>query len=229
MPLKLIPANTEMPILQGRTRGLRWIVGSSDHGCWLGSYEAAKQRALVALAREGSVFYDIGANVGFYTLLGSALVGPAGRVIAFEPVARNLEYLRRHLEINRITNVTVIDSAVSDESGDRSFMAGASNATGRLSPTGDTVVPVETLDALIARGIIPDPDIIKMDIEGGELNALSGAKRMLERVKPTILVATHSESIHQACIEFLTGLGYRLLDRWPDGRLLPGDELIALG
>lgn len=228
-PLNLIPDDAEVPILQGRMRGMRWIVGSSNHGCWLGSYEAAKQRAFVELARGRSVVYDVGANVGFYTLLGSAVVAPAGRVFAFEPVSRNLKYLRRHLEINRVANVTVIDAAVSDGSGHRSFAHGASNATGHLSPNGDSLVRVETLDRLIELGTIQDPDVIKIDIEGGELGALRGAKRMLERARPTMLLATHGDSIHRECIGFLRDLDYRVMHDSPDGIELPPDELIAFG
>src|SRR5664280_711279 len=68
-PLSLIPSGTQMPILQGPLHGKRWIVGASNHGCWLGSYEAAKQKKITEFVRPGMVCWDVGANVGFYTLL----------------------------------------------------------------------------------------------------------------------------------------------------------------
>src|SRR5256885_1092969 len=74
-PLHLIPSKAVLPILQGPGRGLRWIVGSYNHGCWLGSYEYEKQVVLQRLVQKGNVVYDIGAHVGFFTLIFSRLVG----------------------------------------------------------------------------------------------------------------------------------------------------------
>ena len=82
-PLRLIPCGAQMTILQGPLRGKRWIAGSSDHGCWLGSYEYPKQRAFSAAISHGDVVYDLGANVGFYSLLASVLVGTKGQVFSF--------------------------------------------------------------------------------------------------------------------------------------------------
>jgi hypothetical protein len=81
-PLRCVPRDVTVPILQGPLRGARWVVGSHTHGCWFGSYEADRQRAFVRLVRPGAVVYDLGANVGFYTLLAARLAGPAGRVLA---------------------------------------------------------------------------------------------------------------------------------------------------
>jgi hypothetical protein len=75
LPLRLIPKQAEVRILQGPLRGKRWIAGSSNHGCWLGSYEAAKQRKIIEFLRPGMVCWDVGVNVGFYTLLFAELVG----------------------------------------------------------------------------------------------------------------------------------------------------------
>jgi len=112
LPLKLIPGGTILPILQGNLKGKKWIVGSSNHGCWLGTYEFAKQRLFSETIREGSVVYDIGAHVGFYTLLASVLVGPKGKVVAFEPLPRNIYYLKKHLRLNQCKNVILVEAAV---------------------------------------------------------------------------------------------------------------------
>lgn len=78
LPLRLIPKQAGVRILQGPLCGRRWIAGSSNHGCWLGSFEAEKQRKISELVRPGMVCWDVGANVGFYTLLLAELVGAAG-------------------------------------------------------------------------------------------------------------------------------------------------------
>lgn len=78
LPLRLVPRELEVRILQGPLRRKRWIARSSEHGCWLGSYEAAKQERMIEFVRPGMVCWDVGANVGFYTLLLAELVGGAG-------------------------------------------------------------------------------------------------------------------------------------------------------
>ena len=83
--------------MQDKLKGKKWIVGSSNHGCWLGTYEFAKQRLFSETIREGSIVYDIGAHLGFYALLASVLVGPKGRVVAFEPLTKNICFLEKHL------------------------------------------------------------------------------------------------------------------------------------
>jgi hypothetical protein len=133
LPLRLLPSNAVLPILQGRLKGKKWIVGSSVHGCWLGSYEFDKQRLFEQTVTRGSVVFDIGAHVGFYTLLSSVLVGTVGKVFAFEPVPRNLHYLYEHLRFNDATNVTVTEAAVADACGTTLFDESANSATGHLS------------------------------------------------------------------------------------------------
>lgn len=210
LPLKLIPAQMVVPIWQGRLRGVRWIVGSSTHGCWLGSYEYYKQRVFVDTVKNGGILFDIGAHVGFYTLLASVLVGSTGRVYAFEPVLRNLFYLGKHLKINHITNVTVVKAAVSDLSGEATFDEGPGSSMGHLSAQGTYIVNTVTLDEMIAAKQIPVPDYLKIDVEGAEWSVLHGAKFLLAQSHPTIFLATHSPTIHQECCRFLESLGYSL-------------------
>lgn len=91
LPLRLIPDDTVVRIVQGPLRGKRWIAGSSNHGCWLGSYELAKQKKVIELVRPGMVCWDVGAHMGFYTLVFAEVSGLAGRVFAFEPLPRSVE------------------------------------------------------------------------------------------------------------------------------------------
>ncbi len=209
LPLKLVPAQARMPILQGRLRGKKWVVGSGVHGYWLGSYEYKKQQVLVKMIREGDVAFDIGAHVGFYTLLASMLVGPSGRVYAFEPLPRNLLYLREHLRLNHISNVTVLEAAVSDRCGVTRFEEGASSFAGCIAANGSFQVETVCLDELVP-GKIPPPACIKVDAEGAEMLILSGAGTTLSTFHPTVLLATHGIESHQQSCQYLRMLGYRL-------------------
>ena len=139
-PFRLIPPDLAVPVLQGPLRGKRWIVGSHLHGCWLGSYEWEMQRRIAGQIEPGSVFYDVGANVGFYTLLGALRAGPAGWVYAFEPLPENAAFLRKHLAMNRIRNVEIFETAISDQSGTASFSSESTRAMGKLAAAGTVIV-----------------------------------------------------------------------------------------
>jgi FkbM family methyltransferase len=217
LPLRLIPPQTVLPILQGKLRGKKWIVGSGNHGYWLGSYEIDKRRLFEKTVPRGGVVFDLGGNVGYYSLLSSILVGPQGRVFAFEPLPRNLDFLRRHLSLNRVENVTVIDAAVADHSGTAFFEENASTSKGRIAEQASLTVRSVALDDLLAAGTLPRPDLLKIDIEGAEFLALQGARNLLARHHPTIFLSTHSGKVHQECLRLLGDLGYQLssLDRRP--------------
>lgn len=167
LPLRLIPPQTVFPVLQGPLRGMKWVTGSGVHGYWLGIYENEKQQKFIQHVKKGGVVYDIGANVGFYTLLSSVLVGETGQVVAFEPLPANIVYLERHLAMNRIRNVQVVQAAVSDENGTAMFSDRTERSSGHLDHAGKLEVRTITLDTLYERGEIPPPDIMKIDVEGG--------------------------------------------------------------
>lgn len=209
-PLRLIPPTATVPILQGRLRGMRWIVGAGTHGCWLGSYEYRQRVLFEAMIKEGTVVFDIGAQAGFYTLLAAILVGPRGRVYAFEPVPRNLFYLKEHLRLNNLSNVTVIEAAVADGCGSAALEAGPNPSEGRLASRGQLRVRTVSLDELIARQELPEPDYLKIDVEGAELLVLKGAEATIAKHHPTILLSTHGDDIHKQCGIFLDGLHYHL-------------------
>lgn len=225
-PLKFIPLPMKMPILQGKLRGKQWIVKSSVHGCWIGSYEYDMQILFEKTISEGKVVFDIGAHVGFYTLLASELVCSKGRVFAFEPMPRNLFYLQEHLRLNHITNVTVIEAAISDSSGLANFEETANPYQGHLSAQGTIQVKIVNLDQMIALGEIVIPDYLKIDVEGAEMQVLLGAKNILEKAHPTIFLATHGDVLQKQCREFLTLLGYQLKPT-SKKNIEQADEIIA--
>ncbi len=209
LPLKLIPNNTVLPILQGKLKGKKWIKGSSINGCWLGTYEFDKQQLFQEYVKPGMVIYDVGANAGFYTLLGSVLTGNSGKVFAFEPVPRNIFYIKKHLELNKIDNTVVVGKAVSDKITKLKFSLSTNPSMGHISEEGEIEVETITLDEFIQQGN-PPPDLIKMDIEGAEFEALIGVRELFKTNKPIIFLATHGEDIKKNCLQLLKDFGYKI-------------------
>ncbi|MEZ6234082.1 MAG: FkbM family methyltransferase [Phycisphaerales bacterium] len=209
-PLRLIPKSSVVRILSGPNRGLRWVVGASTHGNWLGTFEGDKPRRMAERLKPGMTVFDVGANVGYFTLLSARSVGPEGKVFAFEPLPRNLEFLRRHVKLNALDNVTVLDTAVAEHAGTAHFSSGENHSMAHLADAGEFEVRLIGLDEEIDAGRLPDPNILKMDIEGAEAAALRGAKRMLERARPLVFLATHGPDIHAECLDLLRSVGYRV-------------------
>lgn len=209
-PLRFIPKKIRLPIIRGSLKGKKWIVGSSNHGCWIGIYEYQKQHIFERTITQGSIVYDLGAHVGFYTLLASVLVGSGGKVVSFEPIPRNIFFLKEHLRLNQIDNVQVVEAAVSNKSGITFFDECPFSMMSHISTKGKLQVKTVAIDDLISEGEIPPADYIKIDIEGAEMLALSGAKFMISRSTPTIFLATHGKSVHQECCQFLRALDYKL-------------------
>lgn len=206
-------------VLAGALKGARWVVGSCTHGCWLGTYEADKQKLFAQYVRPGMIVYDVGANVGFYTLLASRLAGASGHVYAFEPMPRNVSYLERHIRLNDCRNVTVRQAAVGERDGEALFREEASHSQSALDEKGSLRVRVVALDS---QAEVRPPDVIKMDIEGGEAAALKGAVETLRRHRPVIFLATHGHELHRECSSLLSSIGYSLTEVGDSG-----DELLA--
>lgn len=191
---------------------MKWIAGSSTHGVWQGWYETEKQKKFAELISPGDVVFDLGGHAGFYTLLASRLFGTAGHVYSFEPWLPNCAAIRRHVEINALSNVTLVEAAVADYEGSSQFRQGDSAETGALSSDGGNVsVRVIALDWFIQT--LPEahrrPAVLKVDVEGAELRALQGTENLLRRVHPSLLVATHSAELFDQCRRPLESTGYR--------------------
>ena len=216
LPLRVVPKRAVVPVLQGELRGMRWIVGSSTHGCWLGTYEHQTQRLFASLVPANGTVYDIGANVGFYTLLAATR---AKRVIAVEPLAENVAYLKRHLDLNGVFNVEVWPAAVADKEGEEPFAAAGDRSQGTLGAEGPMVRTI-TLDRLCE--ICGPPALIKVDVEGAEYRVLQGAQKCLAEHRSTILMSTHSISLHLTCLTLLTNSGYDVQQVGNDGLLARG-------
>ena len=206
--LKILPGEVILPILQGKAKGNKWIKGSGVNGYWLGSYESEQQSIMEKNLGPGDVFLDVGSHVGFFTLLGSNLVGKKGRVFSFEPLPRNLDFLRKHVKLNKLDNVNVIPVAVSDEIGLSGFNEGASSETGSIKPDGKLKVRVTTLDALLEDKTIQAPDFIKVDVEGAQKKVLDGAINLLKNFHPSLLIEAKFEDRKDNFYSLLSELGY---------------------
>jgi FkbM family methyltransferase len=223
LPLRAIPNGAVLPILAGPSRGMKWIAGSGPSSNWLGLNEVNKRRRFAREVRPGQVVYDIGANVGSYTLLAARLVGPSGAVVSVEPLPENLRYLERHVEINGLHNVRIIPAAATDRVGTLRFQGTSDRVTSHIAPDGDVIVDGTTVDALVANPDLRAPDFLKIDVEGAEAGVLRGATETLAAHRPTIFLATHGDAVFEECRGLLDGADY-VVEPIPE---LPG-EFIAL-
>jgi FkbM family methyltransferase len=184
---------------------------------YMGTIEPEVQEALLDHLRPGDVFYDIGANIGFFTLVGSRLVGPGGRVLAFEAEPEALVCLREHLVRNGCANAEVKNAAVCSASGTVEFLRcdpsiSPDRGLGRVvteESAGERIpVPAVALDDVIETR--PAPDFVKCDAEGAEVEVFRGARRLLREKRPKILCEIHSQENGRLLGEMLGNLGYRL-------------------
>jgi FkbM family methyltransferase len=178
-----------------------------------GTLEPPVQEALRRLLAEGDVFYDIGANVGFFTLVGARLVGPAGRVVAFEPVPWCASAVGRNIELNGFDHAQIRAEAVGAVDGSaRLLVVGEASwshleSTGRHADVRDEIdVAVASIDSLVAAGTIPPPDVMKIDTEGAELQAIEGARATIAEHRPAIVCELHDTN--EAFVALMDELGY---------------------
>ncbi len=163
---------------------------------WLGTHEEPVQRTLVEHVRRGDVVYDIGAHIGFFSLLCASLAGEQGRVFAFEPRADNLDRLRANVAANAVRNIEAHGVAIRDRAGEATFVLHGSSLQGHLAdrPEADGVrVRTQSVDALVASGM-PPPDILKIDVEGAEGRVIRGAARTIAHRRPAIVIEIHSDA-----------------------------------
>ena len=210
--LLLIPQNAVLPVMQGRNKGFKVIKGSGVNGYWLGSYEYQKQNLMAEYTKDGMVCYDVGAHVGFYSWLFSRFAGKNGRVFSFEPDPVNLGYLLRHVELNKITNTAIFSCGVWDKSSIKDFSLNSSESSFIKMNKKELHVPVFKLDELIAKQYILPPDIVKIDTEGAELEALKGMEGALRRKRPIIFIALDSIKNRETVFLYLQSLGYQVLN-----------------
>lgn len=180
----------------------------------LGIYEYPLQQLLMGMIESGQVFFDIGAHVGFMTLLASRAVGRDGLVVSCEPHPANARSLRNALQSNRISNVIVLEVAVGSRSGkSRLLTEGLPTTQARLSSAKDehAGVAVEVMCVDEIANLYGWPDVVKVDVEGHESAVLEGATRVMSSARrPAWLIETHSAEQLDKCHQTMRTRGLTL-------------------
>ena len=212
-----------VPVLRGTGRGLRVRFGESALRRAWARAEAAVEDAFIAHLHVGDVVYDLGANIGWYSLLAARAVGPGGRVLAFEPSLLNAALVQQNAASNNFENVSVIPAAATDQDGWMTFLD-KGNLESRLDKddseaqaerraereqhvVGESIVPVTTLDSWLAQTSQPPPNLVKIDVEGAELGVLRGMGEILRANRPTLIIELHGTRTE--VVDFLDAAGYR--------------------
>lgn len=216
------------------------LVDVIERNLWVnGIWDQPIKSLMTAVLRPGDHFLDLGANIGYFTLLASQLVGPAGTVVAVEPSIRALRKLTNHVWLNECANVLVVSCAAgSERSQTRISLATESNIGGSALASGSTPLQrsepvwVAPIDDVLGGGAF-HPRLIKVDVEGYELAALRGIQRLLEADHPCIVCEVTEEFLrrfgHSAAelVSYLEGLGYQpyALESLPDFKRIAAAEL----
>jgi FkbM family methyltransferase len=203
----------------GLRMSMRWLPISHAHlgSIAFGNLESSVQEAMLRHVPPGGVFYDVGANLGFFALLGAHMTGAEGRVIAFEPAPDNAAAIRQNAEANGLRNVEVVEKAVAAAGGQGRLQVVDDQSWSKLEEYGTHPgteqlldVPVIALDEEIAAGALPAPDVVKIDVEGAEIAVLDGMARTLAEHRPAIICELHDT--HREFVEHMRGAGYRVLN-----------------
>lgn len=207
---------------------------------WRGEYSGAQLRILESLLKPGSVFVDLGANQGEFSIYAASLVGNEGKVFSFEPDPRMQERLAGNISLNRFPQVVVEPLAISDRPGrlefytpieayeDGTHNAGLPTLYARKGvDSAFTSVEATTLDRWKADRQVQRVDVIKLDIEGAELPALRGGEQLICEHKPALMIEVNAATCQaagysmQELIEWLHVHGYQLFVIDDEGSLPP--------
>jgi FkbM family methyltransferase len=183
---------------------------NGDHEPWL-------QQLLKSELRSGDCFYDVGAHTGFFALIASRFIGSTGSIVAFEPDPDNVATLQANIARNGISQVALAEAAVWSSPGEVTFerALGESNRTqGHIltEPNAKLArisVKAVRLDDLIFNEGYPHPQLMKMDVEGAEWDALQGASRMLGEIRPKLLCEIHDPAQMDQIQMYLRQFGYQ--------------------
>jgi len=203
---------------------------------WLGTYEPELAEAVREFLRPEMTVYDVGANIGYISLLLAHQVRPTGKVFAFEALPANLERIRRNVALNALeSRITLVSQAVADKSGELTFFVHESVGMGKVAGSAgrndqyqaEIKVPAISLDEFVYVQGHPAPDAVKMDIEGGEVLALPGMKRLLAEHHPLLLLELHGPESEKVAWESLTAAGYTLREMSPGYPIIESAEKLG--
>jgi FkbM family methyltransferase len=194
---------------------------------WCGLYLVEKKETefFKKLIEKGHIVIDIGANIGYYTLMAAARVGKNGRVYSFEPCSSTFKLLQENIKINKSENVVLSEMAVLDKEGNIELYLSEKTNTGSTSISFPTKysgkkenVKCITLDKFIKEKKLKKVDVIKIDTEGAELKVLKGMEKLLSVQSPKVLIEINEENLNalgsskEDIYAFFRKLGYQAYD-----------------
>lgn len=208
----IIPTGMKLPIISGPLKGYSWIAGAAaGEGKGLSVIfnlsEISQLTGAMQNTTKDSICFDIGANVGFYSLLFSRY---GKEVVSFEPLPRNIFYLYQMIAINKIKNIRIVPCAVSESVDFCWFVEGSNCAEGKLHQSGNIPVFVISIDHFISKTNMI-PDILKIDVEGAELSVLSGARGCISENRPKLLISMHGDQLRSDCLAFFSEYNYDVI------------------
>ena len=165
--------------------------------------------------RPGMVAVDVGAHVGYYTLLFAHLVGEDGHVFAFEPIPAVNRCLEQSIRLNGFANVTMFSTALLDVDGNSPIGRKGKLVQPDAASTKDPIIETRVFDHWREEWGIGPVDLVKIDVEGAEMNVLLGMENCLDDSKPSLLVEVHPQGLRDfgfspsILLEFLSERGYR--------------------
>jgi FkbM family methyltransferase len=202
----------------GPAAGLRFEVTlPHDKAIWAGTYEHEFTRAIIECVRPGDICYDIGGYRGYIS--GVMALGGAFQVLVFEPLPANQQAVRRLCELNPYLPINLMTVALGDVDETAFLKIMSDSSMGKLArssfqkdatPVAEIPVAVRRIDSLIHSHEIPPPNVIKIDVEGAELEVLNGALEVLNMSRPTIFLEAHGTVLEEACKQQLLRLGYKI-------------------
>jgi FkbM family methyltransferase len=201
-------------ILRGAGEGLKFNVAASHSAFILGNHEPEVQEFLSKALKPGMVYFDVGANVGFFAVIAARLLGPSGRVVCFEPLPANARQIEYNANLNGFSNIAARCEALGGSNRTDVFNTSVEPTWGMLStvgkppeqPLGQIEVHVRTLDSLCIPGGLPYPDLVQVDIEGAEAEFLEGARETLTTSRPILVIELHRTN--DAVTNILDRYGY---------------------
>lgn len=204
----------------------------------VGCYEPSKHQALRYFLRPGFTFVDVGCNKGDFCLVASRLVGPQGRVLAFEPHPENCRWIRKSIARNEYRNIDLYELALSDTSGSAYLHLGEQSGAHTLlaghahRDEGVIAVQTRTLDGLLHEIRFTGPiHAIKIDVEGAEMHVLRGSQKTLRSNPQVVLLLDVHPGMGVDTAEvcaFLHDLGFKLRREEPPFNV-PIDRFTSFG
>jgi FkbM family methyltransferase len=229
---------SEVEIAAGDLKGYKILLNlKAEKSRWLGTYEPELSAAVREFVQPGMTIYDVGANIGYVSMLLAHAARPNGQVFAFEALPANIERIRANLALNRLEErIHLIPQAVADQGGELTFYVHASVGMGKVAGSAgrpeeqyqaEIRVSSVSLDEFVYQHGNPAPQVVKMDIEGGEVLALPGMNRILAEHHPLLLLELHGPESEKVAWQTLTQAGYRLREMSPGYPLIETPEQLG--